>query len=57
MFDPNARRKFVYRTVVKEDEIKPSKEFFRFEEKRDDKDVLILISDTTSETITFERQT
>lgn len=56
MFDPNARRKFVHRTVVIKDEIKPSKEFFRFQENRADKDVLILISSATNETIRFERQ-
>lgn len=56
MFDPNARRKFQHRTVVREDEIKPSKEFLRFQQDCAYKDALILISSATNETIRFERQ-
>jgi hypothetical protein len=56
IFAPNARRKFVHRTVVSEAEIKPSKERFRFQDPGADKNALILVNPATAETLRFDRQ-
>ncbi|HIA52992.1 MAG TPA: hypothetical protein EYN91_13045 [Candidatus Melainabacteria bacterium] len=56
LFDPNVRKKFSFRTVVKEGEAKPSKEFFALREGFVREDGLILTSSTTDETIHFVRE-
>jgi hypothetical protein len=57
MFDPKVRHKRVYRTVVSEDEIKPSKECFRFHENGADDNAIVLINSAKNETVRFERET
>jgi len=56
LFDCRARRKFVHRTVVDKREIKPSKEFLRFDEDNVAKDELILVHPQTSEVVKFTRE-
>ena len=51
MFDPNARLKSTYRTVVSADEIKPSKECFQLQAEGADENVLVLVNSATGETI------
>lgn len=53
VFEPNARQKFTYRTVVSAEEIKPSKEFFMLQAEGVDENVLVLVNTDTKETIRF----
>jgi len=53
LFDPTARRKFEFRTVVSREEEKPSRGDFRLREEFLHRDVLTLENYSTHETVAF----
>ena len=53
LFDPSARQKLTYRTVVSAGEIKPSKELFMLKADDADENALVLVNSVTDETIRF----
>ncbi|PZM79349.1 MAG: hypothetical protein DKT66_23010 [Candidatus Melainabacteria bacterium] len=56
LFDPDARRRFTFRTVTKKSEEKPAKEFLRLKEGFVREHTLVLTSSTGDETIQFVRE-